>query len=390
MKAALISQEGGGISSVTAGLARSLARRKVDVTVFTGATASVSQTEKINEQLEIVYFPIPDFPPRNLWFQILNLKKLSEALSNYDVIHGVSPYASFSLTFFKKRINKPFVATIHDSHRPSQKAFVNQPISTWTLSELGYYFAEFPLYDFSVERVLARSDYAVFCSYTLLAELAAYRNLDYRRVSVIHNGIDFDEIDGVGDSLHESRNDITIIYGGRLYWVKGVMMLMEAFRHLKKDFGNIHLNIFGSGPLRQKIDEYLVNFDLKDTVTCMGRVPHKTLLSEIKNSDIVAFPSICEAQPMFMLEAMACRKPVVAFDLPFAREIISSGATGLLARKADIEDLSNKIGLLVSDERLRRRIGQAAYNVVKREHNWDIQVEKYLKVYESALDRHRL
>ena len=388
MKVAMISHEGGGISSVTTGLARSLARKGVDVTIFTGVTRPpFLQTEKIDDHLEVVHFQIPDFPPRNLWFQVLNFNKLSTVLGHYDLIHGVSPYASFGLTFFKKKIGKPFVMTIHDSHRQSQKAFFNQPVSTWTLSDVGYYFLEFPLYDYSVRRAISSSDFAAFCSYALLAELAAYRNLNYRRVKVIHNGVDFDEIESTKDCVADTRNEITIIYGGRLYWVKGVMLLLETFNRLRKDYGNVHLKIFGKGPLRQKIEEYIGRFGLRDRVSCMGHVPHRKLLAEIKKANIVAFPSLCEAQPMFILEAMACRKPVVAFDLPFAREIISNMRSGLLAKKADVEDLSNKIGTLVSDEKLQRNIGQAAYNYVKTEHNWDVQVGKYLQVYESLMNQ---
>jgi glycosyltransferase involved in cell wall biosynthesis len=60
--------------------------------------------------------------------------------------------------------------------------------------------------------------------------------------------------------------------------------------------------------------------------------------------------------------------------------------TGLLARAGDIEDLSRKIRLLLTDEKLRRRLGQAAYDRVRRKHNWDIQVDKYLRVYERAIE----
>jgi glycosyltransferase involved in cell wall biosynthesis len=387
MKVALISHEGGGISSVSAGLANSLAKKKIDTTIFTGRHRYPYQTRRLNAHLEITYLPIPDFPPRTLWFQALNFSKLSSTLKDYTVIHGVSPNASLAFTFFKKRLAKPFVATLHEDHRTSQRTFVNQPTSSWTLRDLGYFFLGFPLYDFSVRRLLASSDHVTLCSYSLLEQLAAYRNVDYNRVSVIYNGIDFDEIESVEDRLADNGDDISIIYAGRLYWVKGIMFLLKAFNRTRKDIGNVSLKIFGKGPLKQTIKKFIVDSDLRDRVSYLGHVPHKRLLAEIKKSHIVVFPSLCEAQPMFMLEAMACKKPLLAFDLPFAREIITNMDNGLLAKAGDIEDLSRKIQLLVSDEKLRRRLGQAAYNHVRRKHNWDIQVEKYLKVYERVVDR---
>jgi glycosyltransferase involved in cell wall biosynthesis len=385
MKVALISNEGGGISSVTAGLSKSLAKRKVETTVFTGIIGSECQTQKLDEYREIVRLPVPDIPPRNLLFQLRNFNKLSEALNNYTIVHGVSPTASFGFTFFRKRIPKPFVTTIHDSYRSSQKVFFSQPLSSWTSSELGYFFLESPLVNFSLRRILSGSTHTTFCSYSVLAELSAYRNVDYDKISVIHNGIDLDEIESVKNEQNVNSGEITIIYAGRLFYVKGVMLLLEAFSRLK-DVKGVRLKIFGKGPLKQKIEKFIVDHGLKDSVSCLGYVPHRELIGEIMNADALVFPSLSEAQPMIVLEAMACRKPVVAFDLPFAREIISDMSNGLLVKASDIGDLCMKIRLIVSDGKLRSRLGQAAHDYVRKNHNWDIQVDKYLSVYERAIE----
>ncbi len=385
MKVALISNEGGGISSVTAGLASSLAKRKIETTVFTGITHSHGQTEKVDDCLEIVRLPIPDFPPRNVLFQALNFKKLTKALSNHTVVHGVSPTASFGLTFFRNRIRKPFVATIHDSYRTSQRVFINQPLSSWKVSDIGYYFMEYPLYDISMNRILNCSDHVTFCSKSVLSDVSSFKSLDRNKISVIYNGINFEEIESVKKSEAEKTSSISILFAGRLFRVKGVMLLLEAFNRLKvaKD---VHLNIFGKGPLKQEVEKFIANNGLKDRVSFLGHIPHRRMISEIKNSDIVALPSLVEAQPMILLEAMACRKPVVAFDLPFSRELISDMNSGLLARPGDVNDLASKLELLVSDGALRQKIGQSAYYAVKKNHNWDVQVEKYLKVYEKATE----
>jgi glycosyltransferase involved in cell wall biosynthesis len=384
MKIALISNEGGGISSVTAGLANSLAKRKIETTVFTGITHSGGKTEKLGDYLEIVRLPIPDFPPRNVWFQILNFKKLVKALGNCTVIHGVSPTASFGLTFCRNRIPKPFVATIHDSFRPSQRAFINQPLCSWTALDLGYYFIESPLMDFSMSRILSGSDHVTFCSHSVLSEISSFKSFDHSKTSVIYNGIDFDEIESVKKSEPEKTNGISILYAGRLFWVKGIMLLLEAFNRLKvaKD---VHLNIFGRGPMKQKVEKFIIDYGLRDRVSFLGHVPHRKMISEIKSADIVALPSLIEAQPMILLEAMACRKPVVAFDLPFSRELVTNMNNGLLARAGDVNDLAGKLELLVSDGALRHKIGQSAYCQVKKNHNWDSQVEKYLEVYQNVI-----
>ena len=386
MKIALISHEGGGISSVCYGLARSLAKKRVDTTIFTGTLTCAHQTEKLNDYLEITRLPILDFPPRSLWFQILNIRKLSKLLKDYTVIHGVSPDASFVFTFYKKKLKKPFVATVHGSPRAIQKVFVNSPVSCWTLGDFGYQIIEFPLHDFTISRILSDSDHVAACSFTVLEELKTYGSLDLNKVSVIYNGINFDEIENIraSSTVTDKKNDLSIVYAGRLFWTKGAIFLLKAFQIIRHNFKNVHLNIYGKGPLEHRIREFIVDADLEDCVRFRGHVSHENLLAEVKMADVVVLPSLYEAQPMFALEAMACKKPLVVFDVPFTHELISDTNNGLLAEAGDIADLSNKIQMLLSDRKLRTKLGENAYNYVKQKHNWDIQVEKYLKVYEKV------
>jgi glycosyltransferase involved in cell wall biosynthesis len=284
-------------------------------------------------------------------------------------------------------LKKPFVATIHGSPRTLQRVFINSPIASWTLGDLGYQIIEFPLHDFTIDRILRGSNHTVVCSFTVLEELKAYRSLDLSKVSVIYNGINFDEIEKIEVSSEDDKDDLSIVFAGRLFWTKGVMLLLEAFRLLKREFSKVQLNIFGKGPLERRIKEFIVNSDLSDSVHCRGFVTRQELLAEVKKSDAVVLPSMSEAQPIFILEAMACKKPLVAFDIPSMREIISDEESGLLAEAFNVNDLYNKIQLLLSDMKLRSRLGQNAFNYVKKEHSWDMQVEKYIQVYENVVMR---
>ena len=87
---------------------------------------------------------------------------------------------------------------------------------------------------------------------------------------------------------------------------------------------------------------------------------------------------------MTVLEAMACRKPIITFDIPSMSEIIVDGETGVLAKPFSHSDLAEKIRIVLSDKKLRSKLGQNAYNYVKEKHNWDRQVEKYVEIYENV------
>ena len=388
MRVALISHPGGGISSVCNGLAYSLSKRGISATIFSG-TSGKPRVEKLSECLNIIRLPHFDFPPRPVWFQLRNFRSLLKLLRDYTVIHGVSPEASTIFAFYKRKLGKPFVVSIHAAPLSTLRTFANAPVSCWTFGGFGSYFLEYPLHDFQIRTCLSKSDHVVACSFATLNEFkATYKMLRMSKVSVIYNGINFEEIDNIKIDYENmnSQNDHSIVFAGRLFWLKGITYLLKAFEILRRDFKDLSLKIFGEGPEEHRIRRLISDRALKDNVHLQGRIPHKNLIAEIKKSDVAVLPSLYEAQPMFALEVMACKKPLVAFDIRFAREILTNGHNGLLAKTCDVKDLSDKIRLILSDERLRFQLGQNAYKYVKREHNWDIQVKKYLDIYKNVLE----
>jgi glycosyltransferase involved in cell wall biosynthesis len=156
---------------------------------------------------------------------------------------------------------------------------------------------------------------------------------------------------------------------------------------LKKTFPCITLHIFGEGPLKEILKKISRDYKINKQVILYGRVPYEQLISNIKRSAVIVLPSLYEVGPFISaLEAMACRKPVVAFDFPFTREFISNMSTGVLAKPGDIKDLAEKIALLLSDKSIRIKLANNAYKYVKKNHNWDNLVQGYIRVYKSLIE----
>jgi glycosyltransferase involved in cell wall biosynthesis len=135
--------------------------------------------------------------------------------------------------------------------------------------------------------------------------------------------------------------------------------------------------------MAKRMKQLIVEWNMKETIEMRGHVSYDELIKQIKASDVVSLPSLYEAQSISVLEAMACKKPVVAFDFPFSREIIKDMQNGLLAKPCDTSDLCKKIELLLRDDNLRERIGSNGYASVKKEHDWNVLVEKYIQLYET-------
>jgi glycosyltransferase involved in cell wall biosynthesis len=256
----------------------------------------------------------------------------------------------------------------------------------WVPGDFALHVLELPLHEETIAASFERSSKIVTCSYTTLEELKTYEHVDTSKVQVIYNGVDFDEIPSQDASVGNENSDSekTLIFAGRLFWMKGIKFVLMAYENLKSQFKDLHLKVFGKGPMQNEIKRFVASKGFRKDVLFGGSIPHRELLKEITRSDVVVFPSLYESQPMFALEAMACKKPVVAFDLPYSREIIENGHNGLLAKPFDVKDLSSKIALLLQDRELGSELGQNAYQRVRERHDWDKLVEEYLAIYFEA------
>jgi len=116
----------------------------------------------------------------------------------------------------------------------------------------------------------------------------------------------------------------------------------------------------------------------------MGYVSYDSLIAEPVRCDMTVFPSLYEAQSIAMLDALACSKPVVAFALPFAQEIIRDGETGLLADAMDSRSPANCISALLQEKQLRRELSRNAQEYVRLHHTWSTITDRDVTIYHQA------
>ena len=133
--------------------------------------------------------------------------------------------------------------------------------------------------------------------------------------------------------------------------------------------------------MRNYLTKIISKNKLENNVTLKGHVPYNHLLDSINKAQLIILPSLYEAQSIAMLEAMAFKKTVVAFDLPFASEIMRNNYTGILVKPSDHIKLAVSISELLEDPNKTDTIGKNAYEHVKKNHNWNVIIQKYIDVY---------
>ena len=144
---------------------------------------------------------------------------------------------------------------------------------------------------------------------------------------------------------------VDVLQVGDLALDKGINVLLEAYRGLE------------SAPPLVLIGRRLPESptDLPPNVTLINGLPHKAVMQAWQRSMFGTVPSTClDASPTVTLEAMACGKPVIGSNIGGIPDQIVDGETGLLVPPGDAGALRAAMMRLITDEKLRGRMGAAA------------------------------
>lgn len=180
-----------------------------------------------------------------------------------------------------------------------------------------------------------------------------------KKITVIYNGIDLGLLDAMpGQPLYQrEKNEIIIGNAGRLVFQKGQKYLIDMAYQLKIKGIDFKLLIAGDGPLETSLKQMAVSAGVDDRIVFLGFVNNvKAFMASI---DIFVLPSIWEGFGYVLVEAMACKKPVVAFNISSNPEIIADNETGFLVDPLDISAFTQKVEYLGKEVTLCKEFGNA-------------------------------
>ena len=168
---------------------------------------------------------------------------------------------------------------------------------------------------------------------------------------------------------------------GRLVDVKGHRYLIEAWRLLRERgvSEGWMLEFWGEGPRRTDLERLARNAGLQQSVVFRGVV--KDAGTRMQELAIVVLPSLSEALPLSLIEAMAAGRPIVASDVAGVREVVGGDAVALLVPPRDPLSLADALQALLLDVVRRREMGAAG----RRRHAQAFRLESFNCAYAVAL-----
>ena len=192
----------------------------------------------------------------------------------------------------------------------------------------------------------------------------------FSNVIAIPNGIDFEKFSNKGDEKF-------ILFAGRFDWNKNVYSLVSAFAGIHKLNSDYNLYLVGSGPEERRIRTLVKENGLQSNVKIIPWMPRDKLIDLMGRCSIFVLPSFSEVFPVVLLEAMASAKPVVARANMGSVEVIVHGFNGFLYENT--EEMINYIRILISNEDLRRTMGDRSRRIVENKYTFS----KVAEVYET-------
>ena len=323
------------------------------------------------------------------WRRFFFMKPAMRLFSNlnnlfqFDIVHFNEPHILLS------KIHIPTICTIHSTqiNEGKMKLAYLQTLRTATdykdlilKDPVGGLFDIFTAH--TTDKIISPSPH-------LAKMIKSYCFINEKKICVVLNGIDLEAFDKTEDydagvlRKYDLDRDNYLLFIGRLSPMKGVQYLIPAFKDIKKRYTNLKLVIAGSG--EKDYEVYLRNLahGIKDIVFTgyIDSLRIKKILYE--NCLAVVVPSLYEGLPMVILEAMACRKAIVASEVGGIPLLIQHGKNGFLVDPGDSKSLKKSIRILLEDENLRKNMGDFGRKLVEKEFTIDKMAKETLKVYKS-------
>jgi len=328
--------------SLTESLAKELARRGIDVYLVCRRGDGEFRHAGIHyEPVDIKGWSLFDLRKRaeanlRLLFKVIRLLRTKDI----KLVYGWWP-----ILFFARISGSPVVADMPEFIDVMYRSF-NKPLSTFVSPFLRLF-----------QKTVARMSRAVITESDIARAVWASRGIDYSRTYAIPYGVDVDFfISALPDRDFRKRYGIdetqkVIMYHGDIGIDDGVDLLIKATEGI-----GAKVVVIGDGD--PKYMRYLRSLSHPDVIFT-GWVPYRMIPGILKTADIYVAPfrsslytnSTC---PLKIMEALAAGLPLVVSELHAISRYLRNGEDSLFFKPSDTPDLRKKIGLLLSDETMRK------------------------------------
>jgi glycosyltransferase involved in cell wall biosynthesis len=315
---------------------------------------------KLGHEIVLGSFSFDRFPPDGVGSVRLNkLRNLPNYLDSkrIDIIHSQHT----KMNYYSLLSSKPFIFHFHGTGSKLQE--VNLRFS-------------FILCKNRISKIIYTSSFSVQRTRKIVGNMAL--KIPYE---VIYNGVD--------TSFYHSKvprtykvGDPQLLFVGNLYRHKNVARIVEEMPQILKSFPSLHLQIVGSGDDYGTVRDLVTKLKLEKNIELLGAITsEEELRIRYSSCDIYISASKLEDNPLPLLEAMACGKPVLVSDIPSHMEMVSRSNAGLIFSLDDKQGIERGITNIL--DQMNNLENNA--KLFAKENDWSNVCKRVSRIYEQLV-----
>jgi len=207
-------------------------------------------------------------------------------------------------------------------------------------------------------------------------------NFDFSKALVLPNSVDTSIFNK--RTKIQPKNQLTLLYLGRIEKNKGIMELIEALKLLKIDF-SFRFVLCGTGPLVYYCITECKKI-LEDNFEYKGVVSGDEKINAINHSDLFILPSYFEGLPMALLETMAAGVVPIVTNVGSMKHIIKHGINGLHIKTQDPKDLYEKLKYILANPLHYKELSENAKKTIDEQYDIKSYIVQLNMIHQSSLD----
>lgn len=301
--------------------------------------------------------------------------RIKNQIRDFDVVHVHEHRQTLSIIacYFARRYGIPYVVQAHGSVLPF---FQKEGLKNIFDKVFGF-------------KILHGAS-KVFALTEVEKEQYLKMGVEEDRIEIVPLGINIEEYSDLPEEgifrekFNISKDDKLIIFIGRVHEIKGLDLLIDAFKELADSESDVKLAIVGPDDgYMDALNLRIAECDLSDKVIVTGPLYKSEKQEALVDCDLFVMPSKYESFTTSGLEAMACGKPLVLTKNNHIHDWVD-GSVGL-ACDDDKMSLKDAMAEVLFDEELSKKFGMNGRRLIQEKYNWDMINEQILNIYESII-----
>jgi glycosyltransferase involved in cell wall biosynthesis len=188
------------------------------------------------------------------------------------------------------------------------------------------------------------------------------------------------------EKFRSSHQENNILFVGRLVKLKGIKLLLQALHKLLSDNFSFILHIVGEGPEKSHLISLAHKNKLSERAVFWGHKDKNDLAAFYSFSNIFIFPTLGDIWGLVLNEALSAGVPVIASKYAGATyDLVLDGINGFIVDPHDIQEMANKIRILIENSRLREEMARNAQKIMQEKFTIEQSAQRFVDAIKYSL-----